>query len=731
MANETPQFKEAQPIIQPVKVESAAEGYNEFARALGSISQEAATASKSLYEEKSDAMFTQSVADIENLKTKSMIRIAQNPGSANRVATDMKAATDLIEQNSVVNHGDRNKLKKYAVQISGEVARHAATKNLELNQRMTAIEHYVRWPDEVKAYLQANMTDHHLAETLKDKMISEIKGLVAVGSITPHQGATQLALMSQTVDHATEYYGAVTDPNTGAHEVAGLTSDPIYNNMDKSGLPMEGNTQWLIDHHNKDGTLLSAQNHLMTRQLIPMNQYLDLEPAQQQKLTENKLGVADADAMINSGTPYPVIKHAQETMNEEGQVLSERGKFFKDALNQYVNDLQNGNFNSILMRMPVGQRINNEFQMRHSAIEQSNLDPEHKAAANMANVDQAISQRVSAGRALHIPDEYINPIPEAMTAQVQASFDAGGDPATIRQQLDQLSPQNQHYLARTMKTPEQQLMVSALSLSGNNIAPSEKDGYINANKNKVRYMPVDKAENPDDTDSKLNVAIMSKLAPQIRTINQTYPPEKALQYQNALIDTTRNYAKYLASTKSTLPAGKQNIIEVAYDYYQGNSTSSFNGQVNQAAKIGAASFEQLSNTNYVVNKKALPQGVGESDLDVMSSHIIQMGYQHILQNVPEHVASELKDRNPLSMRITPTMEVQAVDSFNNVVYRMPYTSNLPETARHEHEEKEKAIAQAKKDKENAKRRLRIEHANRQPISPALKKSIAEANKDIE
>ena len=274
-------------------------------------------------------------------------------------------------------------------------------------------------------------------------------------------------------------------------------------------------------------------------------------------MLEAKHGVQDADSLINSGQPFPVLEQTSKILSAKGEKhLNTREAFFRDALNEHLEGLKNGNFLEIVSKTPAGGKINRDFIDRQSAIDKNPmLSPEQKQIQSMENKDRAVSERVSLAHAMHIPDKYVNPIPKADIAIVQNSFETvGGDPNVIRSTLNSYSPQNQAYLAKAMKTPAQQYIVDVMANTSKIVTPADQDNFVYANQ--PRHFQQLKSMTDDDADKRLKLQVATQLDPQIRMINSLYPATEAQQKINALINTTVNTAKFMAGKNINYKEGE-------------------------------------------------------------------------------------------------------------------------------------------------------------------------------
>ena len=104
MANETPQFEDTQPILKPVEVNSEAEGYEAFAKTLGSIAQSTGAKTEDLVSEQSNAMYMASASQMETAKTNAHIDMIKHPDQAENIAANSADTMDNITEILLLIH---------------------------------------------------------------------------------------------------------------------------------------------------------------------------------------------------------------------------------------------------------------------------------------------------------------------------------------------------------------------------------------------------------------------------------------------------------------------------------------------------------------------------------------------------------------------------------------------------------------------------------------------------
>lgn len=698
MATETPQIQDSQPILTPVQVNSRAEGYEAFAKTLGNIASSAEQKVEDVVSEQSQTMYINSVANAEQLKTSAQEQMLEHPDQAMRIAKDSAYTLDTIKKSAFVNSKDRTKLGAYISGVNDDIGLKATATNVKQRQLEAAFTHYSNWPDQLKAYQQALLTDHDKADQLKEAMMSSLHSLVSIGAITPEQAGSGIKTMGDVVGIAQQHYEMYGNPNTTAKDYHTVTSNPLSQESNNPNAPINQSTGWMIDYYNSDRTFQGVKADISNRTLPNPETFDSLQPAQRQEAIMMMHGTQIADGLINSGEPYPAIEKLYQQLNTKGRVLSYRDQATRNALGTYMDDLKNGNYLSVIGQTPAGNNLMQNFVQRDAAIKNSPMDDVQKNQMLLQNKNQMVNSAVAYADGHHIPKEYVQPIPQADVAAIENGFKLGQDPMTVLQTVGQYNKQNQGYVAQALKNPEHNMVVQGVALAGNDIKPQDKLDFIAANQTGRAYLNKDIQESTKD--NLLMTRIYSNLAPQMRVVQQNYDPERAQVMQNAMLSSTLKYAKFLAQKDNNIGAtDKSGII----------GDASWKKYVDQATKIYGNAFAQSSGSNWLVNPNQLPQKMSDSELDILADHVTNEGYKYLQAGRGSAEYQSAIGRNPLKMVISPTNDVQAVDGNGKVYFTMPFTSNTLPFAKEsaKRREAERVASIHKEIEESVKRQLHV------------------------
>lgn len=667
MADEIPQIQNSQPIFNPVKIESGAESHEEFAKVLGSLATKSEEKAEEIASDQSQAMYVNSVADAEHIKNKAQEQMLENPGQANKIRQSASDALDTIGNDAFVNSKDRGKLNAYLKTKNDDIELDAVKTNVKQRQLDAGFTYFSTFNDKMNAYYDALVSDPQKAQQLHDALLGETRSHVLAGSLTVTQGANAIKTMSNMVDAVHDLHRAGYDNNTTAKDYHALTSNPLRNEAGNPESPMNEGTNWLIDHYSNDKSLQGALSDVSNRIMPNPKTFLSLPPNEREHVIQAINGTKIADGFINSGEPFPSMQKEYQLLSEKGRTLNYEQESTRNALGNWIKDLQNGNYLQVMAKTPQGNGIMRDFVQNNAAIESTYAySPEGKQAALLQNQNNMVNRMVSLGHARHIPGDLINPIPVSDIAVAQNAFNFGQKPEDLLQTLGHYSKENQLYVANALKEPNQKMVTQALALSGNDVSVQTKLEFIAANQS--GQPGIGKSLQGSNSDKVLMARISDNLSNQLRLVGRNYGYEAAPALQNAMLQSTLKYAKYLAYRDNNIP-----MTDSTFDLL---STASWKKYVDKASQIYSNSFQQMSGTNWVINKSQLPHPMTESDMDVLANHVTNLGYEYLRKGKGQAEFDSAVSRNPLVMVMSPQNELQAVDGSGTVYYSMPFTTSV-------------------------------------------------------
>lgn len=646
-----------QPILTDTPIADAAKGSEALAQSFGEVAKSASEISANLAEDKSSAMYTQAVSNMQQVKNDAHIQMIQNPGQAQTIADNAKNSIQAINTSAYVNQGDRNRLGLSTVDSNDELELKASQITFEQNKLQGAFSFYSSLPTTMQAYQDALIKNPDQAENIKNGMMSTLHGLVMTGALTPHEAGSTIQSMGDLVSAAQDVHSVYGNPQASAQDYHTATSSPLTQSTQNAGAPINQNTQWLIDYHSQDTSLRGVLSDITNRTLPDPQTFMNLTDTDRQHAMMAINGVKVADGMINSGAPYPVIANEYNNMTQKGLTLDYQTEATKNALGLYVNNLKNGNFLQAISATPAGGAIMQNYNNKQTAIQNDpTLDDSQKAQMTFWNKNNLINQAVSYGQATHMPTNLIQPIPKSDVAVMQSAFNINGKPEDLLGVLNSYSKDNKMWAANSLKSPDQHLIVQSIAMAGDQLQPQNSIDMIAANRKGMDYSKISDERDVNDTNLKAQIA--SSLSDQTKFLITQYGAEDGIKLQKAMLDSSMNFVKYQAAKNNDLS------LDHAQKY------------IDQAATFYKQAYQVESGTNYAFNPNQV--NLTKTQADTLANYAIGQGRLKIQSDISPSQYERVKFRggNMLNVTISSTNHVIAQDSNGKIYFDKPYSLKL-------------------------------------------------------
>ncbi len=658
---EIPQLKEAHPILNAQRVSSEGEGFESFAKTLASFAQKEAETAVKLNNEKSDTMYMNSVANAEQAKKDAQIQLLEHPENADKILEHSSQTLNEIKSTAYVNAHDRAKLGKSIASAQGDISLDVAKTSVRQHQLIAAQTHFMNWPDQVAAYKDMLRTDPANAEKMYESMVGSLKGLVSTRVITPVQAANNLKDIRGAVNLEARYHHLLQSSNASAEDYHRVDSSPYNNGKDNTGSPISEDTGWLVDHFASDKSMKNIDANLFDHKLPNMEVYSSITENERNHVDQVQEGIQAADGLIRSGGSYPEVTRRLDALDSHKDSLNVRDNATRIALQDFKNGLKNDYLGTV-SSLPAGKSILRDYNDRNAAIGQmAGVSDVEKQRMMNENNDHMVSQMVAYGQAIHAPSDQIKPFPKAVVTAAQQGFNMNGGPGLTLSTLRGYSPQNQVYLANSMNTPKQQVVMQTISFGGKKLADQDALDFIAANQDRS-YKEIDLKTEDSVTDNYLKNQISTQIPNAIKIIQAQNDSRNAVTLNGQLIQAGANYAKYLSEKRSQFSFKKDGSIF--------GSTSN----VADAVRLINSSYAPITGADYVFNKNQLD--VTQTQADYLAMYAREGAGSRLQSIVSPSNYQQLKNRAPMLITMTPTHDLVAQDPSGNVLFSEHLTLNL-------------------------------------------------------
>lgn len=658
MAQPLSQYSSSQPILTPVAVETESAGKQALAQTFGKVSDAATQAAININNEKSQAMLLSSATLASKAKDDAQLAIMRNPDPANvnQVMKNYEQQAQGIMNGTVVNSGDRARLKSMIGEDVNQVSFVAGKNNIQQAKLQSGIAFNSMVPSAISSITQSLMANPAQAEVQIDALKTTAAAAFKSGAISQDAYNNAMTTVGTLIDRHSQLMSMSVDGNATAKDYHAATA--FSGIKDQSGAPVNESTKFLHMNLNADTTYQDAVAGLHDGQ-INWNAVAQMTPDQYQKYMLTAGGISEAKGAINSGEPYTAIQSRYDYLNSAKAstlTIAEQGE--RDQLAQYMNNLKSDYIGTIT-QTPQGQQISQGLNQQLAAIKNSPVDDQQKSQQYHQAYNDYQTQMVNYGKAHGIPEDLIKPVPPEVVAQAQSGFNLGADPMTVMEALNNQNKGNGAWLAGSLQTPAQQEIVQTANLLQNTPAKGFSNDLIIANQTGRDYSALNIGKD-GVSNAEINAKIASTLSP---TFGYISSQPNGQQRVSAMMGAVANYVKYQA---------------VAHNDLQLNNLNDYISKANDA--LGNA-YKVVEGSGFKINAAEL--NISEGDASALGNYLHTQAINSLSEgkSTAEQIAA--MDANPLLVTYSPSGNVLVQDSTGAVVYSTPYSSTLLNAAKHD------------------------------------------------
>lgn len=689
-----PQIKD-EPILSPVQVNSKAQGFEDFAKTLGSIATSSEEEAEKIADEASNAGLMQSAAQLQTVKTDAQIRMIENPDQADKVSQQTSGLLDSLGKNAVVNKTDRLRLKSMINTDWNDLRLKAADVTHSQNVKDVANNFWDNYP-EVKKSIDDAVTSGNLkkAQELEEALHETARSAAHLGAISPEQLGNISKSISTTYDRASDMATMMGNPDASAQDFHTVMASPFNKGtFENINYPVNGHTQWMSNHLNYDRTMSGQYAALYSDGNVNWGVVLNSSAADFNDFKMQVAGVNEAKGAIHSGMPFSQIENRAKALEAKPKLTPMETGFTK-YVKGFRNELENGDgYLRMMSQTTMGARFTQDYYQQKVSIDNAFIrTPDEKFQAQRDNENNYIGNMIALGQSQHVDPSLIRPIPQQTVSSVKSAFIKDAPVSEAISQIAYIKPQYRAYLASAMEKDNQKVSVFLAGATIGKADTTFQAQLLEANQNRD-YSALLKSEKDDTKTADIWNDISSD-----RSITQLNKYFAKLPGGDSINDGFKasavNYVLYRAAKEGDINInGKSQYIN---DFIQ---------NVNKG-------FDIQTGARYLFNNADL--GLRNVDFDYISDYAISQAYRNIHQGRTEADFQSYIDLNPLHATNTPDGRIvvidksghAAVDVHGHEAFDQPYTSNMLHAAHENAESIQKDMSQYFSFGENAKRAFR-------------------------
>ena len=606
------QFQNENPILPTTKIESGDEGYQAIGNAFRQLSKTISNHAKYTQDLKNNSLYLCGNSSAYEIEQQTKAQLKEHPELASQIRSNAINELQTISQTEITGK-DKDRLISSLNMAASRIGYSAEMARFNYAKNTASYNIFSGWKGTLDNLAQ-NVGTNHFDElhTAATKQLDEaLKG----GILSPDKYYVLHEQLKHVMDNQTLAHSII-GKNKSSLDLNTLAANP-YSTLDKSALPINGNTDYIQRHFTMDLTLNTLKTNLVRGETLNTMAIGNLKPEQTNELYLYGMGVQKANGVFNNGENYQqIVRRLDQLNNKEHLTESERGEF--ERYKHIQNEFQSGDYSKIVLSTPAGMRIENEFR--------------DETKTGTENYNLALNNRIRKlaqyGIATGIDSHLIKPIPDQITQAAQSSFDPGGNPEMAINSMAMLTSENRVYLADSMKKPEHQEVVYLVG--SNHINLQDKADLILSNQTGLSFSAI---KNTSKIEHDLAASIY---APKItftdkaKNSEQAYDAMKYLSLtsqdrQAPIFKSLTNYVKYQAIKNSDFD------LNHSQEY------------IDKAISLLGKGFDIKKGDNYIFN--SLP--ITDKEAKKLANSVIDIAYAKHYGEMPKsNIKEELNDFTP-------------------------------------------------------------------------------------
>jgi len=540
------------PVLATIPVVNKAEGTEVMSKLFGKISEVAVKEAININNDQSNQTLISASTQTQNVIHDTKQQILKDPANAAIYAENSEKLLQTIS-NVPLNKQDRKKLEYYTSNANNTIGDQAFKAEFDQEQKIHQAAYYENMQANVQLLAQhISSGDFAHAESLMEDWREINKKALLTGIITPSVYSNQEKLVQGYIERAQIMHDAFGQTDVVQQNEHLNTPLVAANNLQER--PLEPGTQHLFNYYRHLKTTDDLNNAIVSGSHNPdVIKHLFNLPEQQffDKYTLWS-GANNINAMMQSNHNFAELDQLKKDLDNSIEPLDTYQKGQLGRLNLLFNKLSNGEYIDVLNQTGEGARLTDSLNKQLAAINNGiyfDLNPEtveqKKSELTNQAMNQYYSDMYSLGDTMHIPRQYIKPMPQQMMIKASGAFEKNGNPSDLISTLKGLNSENQVHLAKQLSNPVQSEIAYTIGLGNNHdMKPEFAHSVIKAQQpNAFDSKTLNQSSKNNTDDSSLNSYIYNQLGKTI-TFLQTQPD--GADRINTLLEAGRNYAKYQA-----------------------------------------------------------------------------------------------------------------------------------------------------------------------------------------
>lgn len=527
MAEEIPQLKNIEPILNPVSIVSGAKEKQDIANQFMRAGLTAADVEQRVMDLQHNAATYQALTTARKLATDAELEILKSPSNASQIAQGYVETLRQIAKTTPSK--DPNVLEYNIGNIANNLTYQASKTQIQDNLKRLRVDFDTNLKSSLAGITQSlQQRDIEGFKTKRENLIQTLHGLYSSGAMT----RTEYLKYTDTLKHYDGGLAKLSNLKHGDEDSHIALANPLLDMGVPHQLGRKESANALADSLHTTNILSQLTSRIASGQDIEPATFIGLKEDKQNLVIDYAKGAAIVNGKLNAGTDFQELNLRHDYLKTlKNPTPVQQGEL--QRMDNVLNKLNAGEFNAVIAQIPDGKRIQAELQANSvpppgATQEQADMtayrarDEYLTKAATLwrsQNGDPSFI-RVSANVASHIESALSNPEVSPIVALKELSSFSEPNRVYVANSLKDPTHQTAAFMMGTLlgKVPDSSLvdLITSIKNYKNNreiyssITPSERKdisssvaGFLGANQDELDYLQLVGAQDIRNSLAKL------------------------------------------------------------------------------------------------------------------------------------------------------------------------------------------------------------------------------------
>lgn len=448
MAEEIPQLKNIEPILNPVSIVSGAKEKQDIANQFMRAGLTAADVEQRVMDLQKNAATYQALTTARQVATDAELEIMKSPGTASQIA---QSYNETLRQIAKVTPSKNPEALEYNIgNIANSLTLQASKTQLQQNLKNLRVNFDSNLQNMLSNITQAAVQGNVEGfKSMRTDLVQTLHGLYSSGAMT---GAEYLKY-NKVLDHYDSSLSKLSNLTHGDEASHIALANPLLDMGVPHQLGRKESANALSDSLHTTNTFTQLTSQIASGQPVNPATFIGLKDDKQNLVVDYAKGAAIINGKLNAGTDFQELNLRHDYLKTlRNPTPMQQGEL--QRMDNILNKLNVGEFNAVIAQLPEGQRIQAELQA-NSAPPPGATQEQADAVAYRAR-DEYLTKAATLWRSQNGDPSFIRVNANVASHIESALSNPEVSPIVALKELSSFSEPNRVYVANSLKDPTHQ-----------------------------------------------------------------------------------------------------------------------------------------------------------------------------------------------------------------------------------------------------------------------------------